>query len=70
MSFQGSKETSKMEPKVVPRCDFFDFGQSLFSCNTTKVLIDFHGFWLPRDGQTTIKNDSEKHCPKLIYSKK
>ena len=60
MSLRGSKKTSKMEPKVVSGRGFFDFGQSLISCNTTRVLLDFHGFRLPRGGQKTIKKRSRK----------
>ena len=75
MSFQGSEKTSKIEPNVVPGRDFFDFGQSLFSFNTPKVLFDFHGFWLPRGGQKTIKkrfrkSNVKKHRPKPIFLKK
>ena len=75
MSFQGSKKTSKMEPKVVPGRDFSDFCQSLFSCNTTRFLFDFHGFWLPRGGRKTKKkqlkkSNEEKKPPKRIFSNK
>ena len=75
MSLRGSKKTSKMEPKVVLGCGFFDFGQSLISCNTTRVLLDFHGFRLPRGGQKTIKKrfrkkSSKKVGPKSIFYKK
>ena len=65
----------KMEPKVVPGHDFFDFGHSLFSCNTTRVLLDVRCFWLPQDGQKTRKtrfrkSNIKKHCPKRIFQKK
>ena len=75
MSLQGSKKTSKTEPKVVSGHGFFDFGQSLFSCNPTRVLLDFHGFWVPRGGQKTIKKrfrkrNVEKDGPKPIFYEK
>ena len=75
MSFRGSKKSSKTKPKVVPGRGFFDFGQSLISCNTTRVLLDFHGFRLPRGGQKTIKKrfkkkSSKKGGPKSIFYKK
>ena len=75
MSLRGSKNTSKTEPKVVSGHGFFDFGQSLFSCNTTRVLLDFHGFWVPRGGQKTIKKrcrkrNVEKDGPKPIFYQK
>ena len=75
MSLRGSKKTSKMEPKVVSGRGFFDFGQSLISCNTTRVLLDFHGFRLPRGGQKTIKKrfrkkNVKKAGPKPIFCKK
>ena len=65
MSLQGSKNTSKIEPKVVSGRGFFDFGQSLISCNTTMVLLDFHGFRVPRGGQKTIN----KRCRKRNVEK-
>ena len=69
MSLQGSKKTSKIEPKVISGRGFSDFGQSLISCNTTVVLLDFHGFRVPRGGQKTIKKrcrkrNVEKYGPK------
>ena len=72
MSLQGSKKTSKTEPKLVSGHGFFDFGQSLFSCNTTRVLLDFHGFWVPRGGQKTIKSTMQKKSrrkkqPKTVF---
>ena len=72
---RGSKKTSKTESKVVPGSGFFDFGQTLISCNTTKVLLDFHGFRLPRGGQKTLKKRfRKKHVkktgPKPIFCKK
>ena len=75
MSFRGSKKASKIEPKVISGRGFFDFGQSLISCNTTRVFIDFHGFRLPRGGQKTIKKrfrkkSSKKVGPKSIFYKK
>ena len=65
MSLQGSKKTSKIEPKVISGRGFSDFGQSLISCNTTMVLLDFHGFRVPRGGQKTIK----KRCRKRNVEK-
>ena len=75
MSLPGSKKASKIEPKVISGRGFFDFGQSLISCNTTRVLLDFHGFRLPRGGQKTIKKrfrkkSSKKVGPKSIFYKK
>ena len=75
MSLRGSKKASKIEPKVISGRGFFDFGQSLISCNTTRVLLDFHGFRLPRGGQKTIKKrfrkkSSKKVGPKSIFYKK
>ena len=75
MSLRGSKKISKTKPKVVPGHGFFNFGQSLFSCNPPMVLLDFHGFRLPQGGQKTIKKRFrksmvKKHCPKPIFSKK
>ena len=75
MLLQGSKNNSKIEPKVVSGHGFFDFGQSLISCNTTRVLLDFHGFRLPRGGQKTIKKrfrkkNVKKNGPKPIFCKK
>ena len=64
MSFRGSKKTTKTKPKVVPGRGFFDFAQFLISCNTIRVLFDFHGFGLPRGGQKTIKKRSEKRTSK------
>ena len=74
MSLRGSKKTSKMEPKVISGRGFFHFGQSLISCNTTRVLLDFHGFRLPRGGQKTIKKrfrkkNVKKAGPKPIFCK-
>ena len=74
MPLQGSKKTSKTEPKVISGRGFSDFGQSLISCNTIRVLLDFHGFRLPRGGQKTIKKrcrkrNVEKDGPKPIFSK-
>ena len=60
MSLQGSKKTSKIEPKVISGRGFSDFGQSLISCNTTRVLLDFHGFRIPRGDQKTIKKRFRK----------
>ena len=65
MSLQGSKNTSKTEPKVVSGHGFFDFDQALISGNTTVVLLDFHGFRVPRGGQKTIK----KRCRKRNVEK-
>ena len=75
MSLRGYKKASKIEPKVISGRGFFDFGQSLISCNTTRVLLDFHGFRLPRGGQKTIKKRfRKKHVkkagPKPIFCKK
>ena len=75
MSLRGPKKTSKMEPKLISGRGFFDFGQSLFSCNTTKVLLDFHGSRVPRGDQKTIKNAStktkiEKAGPKSSFLQK
>ena len=75
MSLRGSKNTSKTERKVVSGHGFFDFGQSLFSCNATRVLLDFHGFRVPRGGQKTIKKrcrkrNVEKDGPKPIFYQK
>ena len=74
MSLRGSKKTSKTEPKVVSGRGFSDFGQSLISCNTTRVLLDFHGFGLPWGGQKTIKKrlrkiNVEKDGPKHFFFK-
>ena len=72
MLLRRSKNTSKTEPKVVSGRGLFDFGQSLFSCNTKRVLLDFHGFWVPRGGQKTIKKQCrkrnvEKDGPKTVF---
>ena len=60
LSFQGFKKTSKMEPKVVPGRDFFDFGQSLFLCNTTWFCSIFMVSGCPGAAKKQKKNDSEK----------
>ena len=52
---KAPKRTSTTQPKVVSGRGFSDFGRSLISCNTTMFLFDFHGFWVPRGGQKTIK---------------
>ena len=71
----GLQKHFKTEPKVVSGHGFFDFGQSLFSCNATRVLLDFHGFWIPRGGQKTIKKrcrkrNVEKRRPETDFFKK
>jgi len=55
MSLQGSKKTSKMEPKVVSGPRFFDFCQTLISCNPPMVLLDFHGLRVSQGVKKTIK---------------
>ena len=60
MLLRGSKKTSKMEPKVVSGRVFSDFGQSLISCNTTRVLLDCHGSRVPQADQKTIKKRFNK----------
>jgi len=64
MLLRGSKKTSKMEPKVVSGRGFSDFGQSLISCNTTRVLLDFHGSRVPQGDQKTIKKRFKKKTSK------
>ena len=54
---------------------FFRFGKSLFSYNATKVLLDFHGFWVPRGVQKKIKKrfrkiNIEQKQPKTDCSQK
>ena len=74
MSLQGSKKTSKTEPTVISGRGFSDFGQSLFSCNATMILLDFHGFRLPRGAQKTKKRcrkrNVEKDSPKPSFYQK
>ena len=64
MLLRGSKKTSKMEPKVVSGRGFSDFGQSLISCNTTRVLLDFHGSRVAQGDQKTIKKRFKKKTSK------
>ena len=55
----------EFSPNSPPRGLCSDLGRSLISCNTTVVLLDFHGFRLPRGGQKTIK----KRCRKQNVEK-
>ena len=36
-----SYEASKIELKCLPKADFFDFCETLISCNPPMVLLDF-----------------------------
>ena len=74
MLLRGSKNTSKMEPKVVSGHGFF-YLCYLISCNTTRVFFDFHGFWVPRGCQKNNKNtlqktERRKRRPNTIFSAK
>ena len=62
-----------MEPKSTPGPLFSGFGDPLFSCNPTVVLLDFKGFEGPRDdprrGKSAIPAQSpaknKKKTPKV-----
>ena len=69
---QGIKMRAKMILKVDSGRCIFDFCSTLFSCKPTKVLLDFHGFGVPRDSQKTIKKrvrnmNVEKRHPKTDF---